>query len=330
VKKSWVFIIVAFAIGLFVGIFFGNRLLTIQAPGRGAIELHQRGFKFINPLLECDIGGEDMEFIELKPFKKDLQALVDSLKAKDWIDYGAVYFRDLNNGPWFGINEKEKFTPASLSKVPLMMAYYKEVETRPEALHRSIKFEGLQDENRYQNIRPSHGLEPGKMYSVEDLIRRMIVYSDNNAAMLLNKDVDQKTLVAVFTDLNVPLPIGSHNDIMTVKQYAAFFRILFNASYLSREMSEKALELLARTEFRDGIVGGIPPGVQVAHKFGERDYTGRNSKKQLHDCGIVYYPEHPYLICVMTRGESFERLDDSIREISAFVFKKVDEQLGKK
>jgi len=27
---------------------------------------------------------------------------------------------------------------------------------------------------------------------------------------------------------------------------------------------------------------------------------------QLHDCGIVYYPETPYLLCVMTKGWNFE------------------------
>ena len=47
--------------------------------------------------------------------------------------------------------------------------------------------------------------------------------------------------------------------------------------------------------------------------------------KQLHDCGIVYYPKHPYLLCVMTRGDSFEYLDDTIRDISHLVYQEVNE-----
>ncbi len=329
-KKTWLMIAASLVAGFIAGIFFGGRLFHLRDTDSKAFEVHQGGFKFINPLLECEVGGEDVEFAELKSFKKDLQTLVDSLKAKGWINRGAVYFRDLNNGPWFGINEKEKFTPASLSKVPLMMAYYKEAETNPGVLHRTINFEGRHDENTGQNIQPSRKLEPGETYTAEELIRRMIVYSDNNAAILLNSNVNQKKLIEVFTDLSVPVPIGSNDNVFTVKQYAAFFRILFNASYLNREMSAKALELLATTEFRDGIIAGVPPGVQVVHKFGERDFSSRNNEKQLHDCGIVYYPEHPYLVCVMTRGGSFDRLDDSIREISAFIFRNVDEQFGKK
>ncbi len=329
-KKLLVFTISALAIGFIAGIFSYNKLPPLNKTGDKGFETRQGGFNFINPLLECQVGGENVEFSELVSFKKDLLSLVNSLKSKGWIDYASVYFRDLNNGPWFGINEKEKFTPASLSKVPLMMAYYKEAETNPKVLYDSIRFNGLHNETTFQNIMPSVRLEPGRLYTVKELIHRMIVYSDNSAAMLLNKNVNQKRLVETFTDLGLPLPIGSSDNIFTVKQYAAFFRILFNASYLNREMSEKVLELLSKTEFSEGIVGGVPPEIQVAHKFGERNYSGKNNGKQLHDCGIVYYPEHPYLICIMTKGDSFERLDDSIKEISAFVFKNVDEQLKNK
>lgn len=330
-KKLWVFTISAFALGFIIGVFPGNRLLTIQSSEREGVAVHQGGFKFVNPLLECEVGGENVEFRELVSFKRDLQNLINSLKDKGWIDYSAVYFRDLNNGPWFGVNEKEKFTPASLLKVPLMMAYFKEAETNPKILGDSIRFENLQNSNSSENIKPSSILQPGEKYTAAELIRRSIIYSDNNAYLLLLRHFDQRKLIATYSALGVPVPFdGADENIMTVKQYATFFRILFNASYLNREMSVKALELLSKTEFRDGIIAGVPPNIGVVHKFGERTYPGKNIEKQMHDCGIVYYPDHPYLICVMTKGDSFEHLDDSIREISALIFKNVNEQFAKK
>lgn len=330
-KKLWVLTICAFAAGLLIGIFSGNKMLNRQAPPRAGFETHQGGFKFVNPLLECDVAGENIEFDELRSFRRNLQDLVNSLKSRGWAKYSAVYFRDLNNGPWIGINEKEMFTPASLLKVPLMMAYYKEAETNPKILRESIRFDKSGDTNSFENIKPSSILKPGENYTVEELIRRSIIYSDNNAYLLLLRHFDQKKLIATYADLGVPVPFDTADEnIMTVKQYATFFRILFNASYLNRDMSIKALELLSKTEFRDGIVAGVPPNVGVVHKFGERTYPGTNIDKQMHDCGIVYYPNHPYLLCVMTRGETFKQLDDSIREISALVFKNIDEQFGKK
>lgn len=106
----------------------------------------------------------------------------------------------------------------------------------------------------------------------------------------------------VFNDLGIPLP----RDIdyaLSVKEYASFFRILYNASYLTRENSEMALKLLSESKFRGGLAGKIPSDIVIAHKFGEREMIDENgsSINQLHDCGIVYYTPYPYLICIMTR-----------------------------
>lgn len=334
-KKIWIFIVISFVTGFIGGSLSGNKLLSGLLPGghtsaSKAFEFHQGGFPFINPLLECEVEGETVEFKELVSFKKDIEGLVGSLKSKKWIDFSAIYFRDLNNGPWIGISEKKKFSPASLLKVPLMIAYFKEAETNPTILKKTIMFE-KPDKSSFQNIKPSSVMQAGKKYSVEELIRRSIIYSDNDAYLLLLRNLDQKRLISIYTDLGVPLPIdGTNEDMMTVKEYATFFRVLFNASYLSREMSTKALDLLSKTEFRDGIVAGVPSSIGVVHKFGERDLNDKNTPKQMHDCAIVYYPEHPYLLCIMTRGDSFEYLDDSIKEISALIFRSVDSQFGKK
>jgi hypothetical protein len=155
----------------------------------------------------------------------------------------------------------------------------------------------------------------------------MIVHSDNNAYFLLFSGIDPKVLHRVYTDLGLEVPkVRSRDDYMTVNEYASFFRILFNASYLTREYSEKALKYLSEVDFPYGIVAGTPPGIPSALKFGERTLGNSGEIKQLHDCGIVYYPGHPYLLCVMTRGASFEFLDDTIREIARAAFEEMDRQ----
>lgn len=86
-------------------------------------------------------------------------------------------------------------------------------------------------------------------------------------------------------------------------------------------MSERALNLLSRVEFNEGISKGLPSNTIFAHKFGERELA--NGVSQLHDCGIVYYPGHPYVICVMTRGSDFKTLSDTIAEISRITFSEI-------
>jgi hypothetical protein len=62
--------------------------------------------------------------------------------------------------------------------------------------------------------------------------------------------------------------------------------------------------------YNDGLKAGIPANIELAHKFGERGIIGMNGReqKQLHDCGIIYYPKHPYILCIMTRGYERDKL----------------------
>lgn len=242
------------------------------------------------------------------------------------VDDIAVYFRDLNNGPWFGIKEKEPFFPGSLLKIPIMMGYLEEAERDPSIMKQQIKYERrLFPSDQY--VKPAEEMQEGRSYTIEELIYRMIVNSDNSAAYLLRKFDSEDVYYKVYKDLQIPVAYENANEPpynISVRKYASFFRILFNASYLDKEMSNKALGLLSNAKFREGLVKGIPSDVPAAHKFGERNIT--DTQKQFHDCGIVYYPKYPYLLCVMTRGSDFDNLVSVIQDISRLVYEEVDSQ----
>jgi beta-lactamase class A len=127
----------------------------------------------------------------------------------------------------------------------------------------------------------------------------------------------------------VPLEGDGGDVALSVKEYASFFRVLYNASFLTREHSEQALALLAETDFPYGIESGLPPGTVVAHKWGIRTSTVQGEDvEQLHDCGLVYYPNHPYLLCVMTRGDDTLRQAQLIAEVSRVVYDEVTKSLS--
>ncbi|TAN45457.1 MAG: serine hydrolase [Nitrospirae bacterium] len=318
-------VLVPLVIAFFSG-WFGHKYWHTHYDRDNTRQVRSGGFFFINPLLECELAKDTIEEEEKLPSKDKIIELIKN-KTKDYkLAHVSVYFRDLNNGPWLGINEDEKFAPASLLKVPLMISWLKEAEKNQQLLSTKIEYTKSGDDyNDMLTIIPSRTITLGNKYSVDELIRSMIVYSDNNANTLLFKNTDQRLLKDAYRILGVDIPSADRPaDYLSVKSYASFFRILFNASYLNREMSEKALKILSETEFSDGIVAGVPPGIVVAHKFGERVAGANNEIKQLHDCGIVYYPNEPYLLCVMTRGDDFRFLDDIIRDVSQLVFKEMD------
>jgi beta-lactamase class A len=289
-------------------------------------EVREGAYKFINPLLECN-GVEDA-FAELKTFKGELQDYADSLnRASNGVDFISVYFRDLNNGPWFGVNEDANFNPASLLKLPIAFIYFKEAENDPAVLEQGYRFEddGMLPQD-VQTVKPSQQIQFGTRYTVRDLIKRMLMYSDNYAQHVLVKNINLDVLKKVYDDFSMQIPAKNNPATsISVVDYSRFFRVLYNASYLDKRYSEEVLEYLAASQFKDGLVAGVPSDIAVAHKFGERQQGG-DGTRQFHDCGIVYYPKHPYLLCVMTRGNDNKVLEEVIKNISSFVYGAVSSQ----
>ena len=280
-------------------------------------------YKFISPLLECE-GSNISQDPNLTSLKKAIEYLIDQEKENNKISLASVYYRDLNNGPWISINATEYFSPASLIKVPVMIAYYKEAESDPSIMQKKVLYTKPFDYSQ-QNITPTQKLEIDKEYTIDELINRMIIYSDNAAYELLLSNIDNIKVFQVYTDLDVDISKAQNDpngNIITVKDYASFFRILFNASYLNQKMSEKALELLSQSQYQDGLVAGVPDNIVIAHKFGERQFLP-SREKQLHDCGIVYLPNKPYLLCVMSRGGSFKQITNFVKQVSTTVYTEV-------
>lgn len=281
---------------------------------------HSGKYPLLNPILALD-PAHDLN--EIKPFNHKIKVLVDEVVRSGRATQVAVYFRGLENGPFYGANVDEKFSPVSLLKLPLMIASLKVAETYPGLLDRRARNDQEPSPAHYK----TRTLERGAEYTVEELLRAMIVSSDNSALLTLRKLVPDEAVDVLFRDFGLVIPgVRGAEDSLSVREYASFFRILYNATYLNGPMSQKALAYLSDSEFKLGLVAGVPPGTVVAHKFGER-YHVENSVKQLHDCGIVYYPEHHYVLCVMSRGSDFDALSSVIKDVSAMVYGEVATQV---
>lgn len=311
-----------FIAGILIGKFLlGVKVLKAPNP-QNVEEVRLSGYKFINPLLECEIGKDAYIINGLDLLHDRIESYIKNKKERGSITNAAVYFRDLQNGPWFGVDEHADFSPASLLKLPVLIAYLNKAEDDPSILKKEIVFNTdavilKQDFSKFT-------LTPNKKYTVDELLFYMITKSDNEALILLENNIDNTLIDKVTLDLGVETAnANTPENFMSVKGYAGLFRILFNASYLSQKYSEKALSILSKTEFDKGIKAGIPPNIAVAHKYGERELV---EGVQLHECGIIYYPNHPYLLCIMTRGNDYNKLVDVIKNVSKTVYDDLDKK----
>jgi beta-lactamase class A len=280
---------------------------------------------FINEEVVCGKGDviKKTGYIETR---NDIIALIEKGKKENGVVDASVYFRDLVRGPVLGINELEEFAPASLLKLPLAFVYMGASEDQPGVMMQKINYVGTTT-IKEQRVVPRVSAELGKEYTIEELLQMMLIHSDNASYEVLEQflsDSPGRTTMReeTFQELGLVDPRDRVEATITVRGYASLFRILFNASYLNVGNSEKLLTWLSQTEYKAGLVAGVPESVKVAHKFGERLYA--NNVKELHDCGIIYFPENPYLLCVMTRGTDFAELERLISEISKTVYEEVN------
>lgn len=287
---------------------------------------------FTNPMLDFELSKKYSETVIPAG---SVRNLVESLKNKTGVEHISVYFRDLNNGPWVGVDEKEYFSPASMLKTPILIALYKWSETDSSVLEKKKVAESrffldipLQTASEVASI------AVGKSYSLYDLAVKMIRDSDNIATAMLYEAIPKTFVDNTFSHIGVTRISDGGDILLRVKDAASFYRILFNATYLNRENSETVLKILSSTSFTEGLVAGTPEGVVVAHKFGERfpatflDTKGISNQQvvQLHDCGIIYFPQKPYILCVMTRGNNIEKQKTIIAELSRFFYEYTSKQ----
>lgn len=314
-----VFILAVFFLGIGIGLFFNklNIFKEKQEESPFLRYLPTTTGSLTKPLLGVDIprGGD----VNLQSAKQSLEKYIDGCIKKNYASRISVYLMDLNTRNWIGIREDETYSIASLLKTPLMIAYFKKAEEDPSILQKTIIY-GTKSDTLSQNVSPEKSVQIGNTHTVDDLIRYMIVYSDNVAMQLLIENMDEKFIEKVRLDLQLPPIIAKETErFISPKQFATPLQVLYNASYLDARSSEKALRLLAQTGFIDGLVAGVPPGTVVAHKFAERAYASDNAKR-FHDCGIVYAKKGPYLICIMTKGWDFNELKGIIRTISRIAY----------
>ena len=307
--------------------YFGNYMQDLQTStiinstqSAGCITslniLRLKDYELIKPVLLTDVNRESNELEETKGAVMDV---INSQKQIGNVSSVSMYLRKFTDGSWATINGDERFAPGSMMKIPILITYLKQAEMNPSLLNTQFMFTGSVTGLPHQNFAKDQ-MVVGKKYTVRELLSRMIVESDNDAVTILNSNLDVDMMQKLFSDLGLSKPdIYQKDFFITSTDCSKFLRILYNASYLNRSMSEYALQLLTQSKFKLGITKHLPETVKTAHKFGE---SGNNSDLQLHEGAIVYLNNNAYLLLIMTKGKEFDRMADCINSISDVVYTK--------
>lgn len=321
-RGTGLFVVVAiFLAGLLLG-HISHR--TFSSPS--GVNPCTSNLTFIKPNLDCNLSDEKTE--SLRVLEESLKESIAGYQKNGKAIRISVFARDLKSTRFVGINENNTFYMASLLKLPVLIGGYKLAEVEPRVLDQQIKYTGAPNLYDEQYIKPTESLEKGKSYSVRDLMRRAVIYSDNTAAQLLYNYYPSEFLDRIIQALNLEFtrPEGTTENFVTARAYANIFRSLYNASYLTREYANDALSILVKTTYGDGATAKLPKGVLVAHKFAERSVLDPSDPskfiRQLHECGLVYAKNgaEPYTFCIMTEGTEYGELQKILQDISLEIY----------
>jgi beta-lactamase class A len=317
---------VGFVIGYGIKMFSDERFISSIQSTFTPIEEKGSDYAFIHPLLayrtpEATLLGDYTGLLS------SLQSIISTATSSGGATRVSVYFRDLDAGKWVGVNQDATYHLASMLKVPVLFAYMKEADEDPSVFAQSIAYDpSVIPDTPFE---ATSTLVAAQSYSIKDLITHMIVDSDNGATFTLLNAINPDFFHSVYTSLGIQDPgDNSGNYQISARTYGLFFRILYNATYLTPAASEQALKLLSQATFTDGLVAGVPAGTTVAHKYGEYVLAQNNvaTGVELSDCGIVYYPAHPYLLCVMTSAVDVPTAEGIIANISRASYAAVAKQ----
>lgn len=267
--------------------------------------------------------------INFTPLRVALQKYVDSHQEKI-----GIYFEYLPTGTSININAKDEFYRASLVKLPVVMRAVKYIEKGDLSYDDVLTVQHAQLNSEYGNLWKKG---PGTKITIRDLIQEILVNSDNTAFNVLyekvnvelRKDLPSGDMSAddVYDYLDVPRQADGNTPMISPKNFSSIVKSLYFSSYLSFNNSQQILHILTSPRTEDWIRSAIPTDIQVADKIGV--YTAEPSEHHVYaDCGIIYYPERAYSLCVMVKSDQAVKAIPEIHDISKKVYDYVHQPDG--
>ena len=252
--------------------------------------------------------------INFVPLRKALQQKFDGIAAQK-----SFYFEYLPSGTSIRVGADNELIAASLIKVPLCMNLYKAAELGKVDLDRTVTIKSSELDNAYGDLWEKGA---GTRITLRDAAKLALTQSDNTATHVIFDTIhglltaDQESLNQLDVDQNMQ----NGEAVINAKSYASVLKGLYLSSYLQPKNSEEILQYLTQSTATNRLVAGLPGGIRAAHKIGVYNAAWSES-----DCGIVYVPKRPYVVCVMV-GLPDTQANQFIADVSKQVYQYVISQ----
>ena len=206
----------------------------------------------------------------------------------------SIYYENINSGSNISVNKDLHLFPASLSKLVQAILITKKVEDGSLAWGTELTIQEGDVSSESGTLYKRIGSES---LTVETLLKELLVNSDNTAQNIFRHQLTVDDYITFQEKIGLQ-DLYNEKGFISAKEYTRLLRVLYTSNFLEPENSEKILEYMSHSVFKDYLSQGIPHDVKFAHKYGE------NKEYDIFaDSGIVYIPGKPYMITVIIKGK---------------------------
>ena len=253
--------------------------------------------------------------LSTNPKEVDLKSDIEKT-IKDKAGFYSIYYKDLNSGNYFGLDEKQIQTAVSVNKLPIIAAlYYLDRQGKLSLDDKiTVQKEDVQDYGtgsiRYQ--------EMPQTYSLRNLAKLALKQSDNTAAHVLSLKIGEENVQKLAEAWGLH-QTNMVNNKTTVYDMSLLFEKIYKNEITDQARTNEMLEFMTDTNFEDRLTKSLPKDIKVPHKTGD----GEGS---IHDIGIIKTEKGTYILGVMTSdiGEAEEETKNTIAEISKKIFESLN------
>ena len=261
------------------------------------------------------------------------EKLEDNIKDVDRrLDgYLGVAILDLSNGDTILYHADEVFPTASSIKVALLAEMYRQAQSAKLNLNDIYT---VRKEDDVEDSRIFNGLTPElTKLTLRDLAQMIAAVSDNAATNILIDRVGMQNVNSLLQSLSLTktklqrkmIDINAakegRENLATPREFMMLMEAIYRNRVVNKELTTDLINLLA-TQKSSPIQRALGESVKTADKDGELDAVRA-------DIGIVYAPNRPFVVAVMTTYLKDDKEgEDAIGEIAQAAYSYFD-RLGR-
>ncbi|OKH25328.1 serine hydrolase [Chroogloeocystis siderophila 5.2 s.c.1] len=252
-----------------------------------------------------------------------LKTTVEQLAAKQKNLLPGVFFLDLDTGAYLEINGNSTFASASMIKVPVLVAFFQDVDAGKIRLDERLTLKkelvgGGSGDMQYKPL--------GTKFTALETATKMITISDNTATnLLIERMGGAAALNERFLSWGLPatqirnlLPDLEGTNTTSPRDLAQLMALIDDGKLMSLRSRDRLLDIMRGTVTNTLLPRGLGEGARIAHKTGDIGSL-------VGDVGLVDMPSGKRYIAVamVKRPHNDGRAQELIRQISRAAYQEL-------